>query len=102
LFIVTAVTTPDFVALPSVQVISRPTSDVAEVRFCALTIAACDFASSSIFSTSVNCAVWAMNWLESVGELGSWYLSCATRSWRNASLPSSALPVVPVCVVVPV
>src|SRR4051795_12709998 len=29
-----------------------------------------------------------MNCEESVGEDGSWYFSCATRSLRNASLPS--------------
>jgi len=102
LFIVTALTTPVFVAVPSVQEICRPTRDVAEARFCALTMAVCDVVSASSFSTIVNCAVCAMNWLESVGLLGSWYLSCATSRLRNASLPSSALPVVPVCVVDPV
>src|SRR3954467_10390189 len=37
------------------------------------------------FSTVVNCAVCERNCGGSVGLLGSWYLSCATRSLRNMS-----------------
>src|SRR5438045_8636851 len=42
---------------------------------------------ASSFSTMVNCAVWAMNCELSTGSIGFWYLSWATSSLRNMSLP---------------
>src|SRR4051794_24303238 len=39
-------------------------------------------------STLVNCAIWLIIWLESVGAIGSWCCIWATSSLRNASCPS--------------
>src|SRR3712207_7376903 len=37
------------------------------------------------------CVVWVMSESVSIGELGSWLLSWAMSSWRNACLSSVAL-----------
>src|SRR5438067_598408 len=53
---------------------------------------------ASSFSTMVNWAVWAMNCELSTGSMGFWYLSWATSSLRNMSLPDtwgSVWPVAP-------
>src|SRR4051794_12300092 len=42
-------------------------------------------------STLVNCAIWLIIWLESVGAIGSWCCIWATSSLRNASCPSDPL-----------
>ena len=44
-----------------------------------------------ICSRLENCAIWAMNWVSCIGAVGSWWDSCAMRSWRKSSLPSSVL-----------
>src|SRR5579862_186882 len=46
--------------------------------------------------TSVNCAVCVRNCVLSVGDNGSWYCICATRSCKNVSSLSWLLSFVPV------
>src|SRR6185437_9342954 len=35
-----------------------------------------------------NCASWLMNWVSSIGCIGSWFWSWATRSCRNDCSPN--------------
>src|SRR5204862_3296476 len=68
----------------------RPSMAVASVLCCAVRRSADCLAMSSSFSTIVNCAVCCRNWVPSVGLMGFWYLSWATRSFRKVSLVSVA------------
>src|SRR5918998_4051767 len=90
------VTTPVWLTpFASWYVTVRPTSALAPISCWAESMSAI----SPSFSTWVNWAVWARNWVESAGLLGSWYLSWATSSLRNVSWSPSFL-VPPASVVV--
>src|SRR5689334_1883713 len=70
----------------SVQETCLPISPLAPNAIWAENSAAVWSATSCIFSSAVNWADWARNWLESVGFIGSWYRICATSNCRNMSL----------------
>jgi hypothetical protein len=38
-------------------------------------------------SSELKVASWVMNWVLSVGFVGSWFCNCVTSSWRKASSP---------------
>ncbi len=65
-----------------------PTIEVAVCDALASAASALDLAISSRDSTIVNCAVWAMYSVPSVGDSGFWKRSWATSSLRNVSLPN--------------
>ena len=53
--------------------------------FCRLTIDSSDLFCLICCSTLVNCTSWVVNCVESIGDSGSWYLSCWVSSFRNES-----------------
>ncbi len=88
-----------------VTVTSLPIKADAVVSESVAALARVSSVSSSSFSTMVNWAVVAMKSSDLLGFIGSWYLSWATRSFKNASLPielsgpssfSSFLPYTPI------
>src|SRR2546429_9087635 len=83
----------------TIPVMSLPSFPVATMLWPSIPVAVADcwaerssvdwLASSSSFSTMENWAVWAMNCVPSVGDMGFWYFIWATSSLRKVSLPIS-------------
>src|SRR5712691_1900294 len=47
-----------------------------------------------VASSALNCAIWAIICVSSIGFIGSWFCSCAMSSFRKSCLPSFEVPVV--------
>jgi hypothetical protein len=83
----TALTVPDWATPPeSVQETVRPSMLVAVACIWVWWLLVEVAFSAVICSMDASWAVWDTIWVLSIGELGSWFASCVTSSFRNSWL----------------